>query len=81
MGNLPTLDMQLCQGYSIYMLFKLKIADLVMSQTRGLGMIIKLRPATVYITWFDDGEPTDYHRSIVLDFRNFYLEYRKYHKL
>lgn len=55
--------------------------DLVMSQIRGLGMITKLLPATVYITWFDNGEQTDYRRSMVRAFRDLYLEYRKYHKL
>lgn len=59
----------------------LNAGDLVMSATRGLGMINKIRPAIIDITWFDNGEIIDYQRSLVKDFRNLYFDYRKKHNL
>lgn len=60
---------------------KLSIGDLVMSAVHGLGMITKLRPATFFVTWFDNQETINYRRELAADFRNLYFEYRKLHKL
>lgn len=62
---------------------KLNVGDLVMSSMNGLGMITKVNPVIIYVTWFClKGQQTvDYQRSLVKEFRNLYLEYRKNHNL